>query len=159
MRSLAALRQTFAVPGRVAWIGLRPARRTPLIAVPEAVIEAEGLRGDHARPGKRAVTLIQSEHLPVVAALLRRERIDPALLRRNIVISGINLQALKETDFAVGGAVLRIAAPCSPCSRMEEVLGTGGYTAMRGHGGWCCTVVQAGPIRIGDPVQPVPERG
>jgi MOSC domain-containing protein YiiM len=36
-----------------------------------------GLDGDHGRPGKRAVTLIQAEHLPVIAALAGLDRVDP----------------------------------------------------------------------------------
>lgn len=154
MRTLAQLRQSFAGPGRVEWIGLRPERRVSLVAVQDALILSDGLEGDHARAGKRAVTLIQAEHLPVIASLVRRAGVVPSELRRNLVISGVNLQALKEADLSVGEAVLRITVPCSPCSRMEDALGAGGYTAMRGHGGWCCTVLRPGRIQVGDLVTP-----
>jgi MOSC domain-containing protein YiiM len=35
--------------------------------VGRAEVTEAGLDGDHGRPGKRAVTLIQAEHLPVIA--------------------------------------------------------------------------------------------
>lgn len=146
--------RSFAGPGRLDWIGLRPARLAPLVSVDRAEITADGLTGDHGRGGKRAVTLIQSEHVPVIAALSGADWITPADLRRNLVISGINLAALRETDLRVGAVRLRITGPCAPCSRMERLMGQGGYTAMRGHGGWCCAVVDGGVISPGDPVRP-----
>ena len=147
--------------GRVEWIGLRPARRQPLQVVTEAEIsETEGLVGDRfqGKPGsKRMVTLIQSEHIDVMASILGVKTIDPGLLRRNIVVSGINLKALKSLDntltFRIGDAILRATGNCAPCSRMEENLGTGGYSTMRGHGGITATVVQGGRLKIGSDVQ------
>ena len=132
---------------------MRPARRTDVVSVQQVEVTENGLAGDHrARPGKRAVTLIQAEHLPTIAALAGRETVDPALLRRNIVVSGIHLMALRHRRFRVGSAVLEGAAPCAPCSRMEEALGPGGYNAMRGHGGICAAVVEPGTVAIGDVV-------
>lgn len=103
-------------------------------------------------PGKRAVTLIQAEHLPVIAALAGLDMVDPANLRRNIVVAGINLLALRKARIRVGTAVLEGTGPCAPCSRMEAVLGPGGYNAMRGHGGLTAAVIQPGQIRQGDAV-------
>ena len=65
-------------------------------------------------------------------------------MRRNIVVSGLNLNALKARRVAVGAAVLEVTTICAPCSRMEETFGTGGYSAVRGHGGWCARVIVAG---------------
>ena len=126
---------TFAQPGTVQWIGLRPERRAQILEVGEVLADPQfGLEGDRfsGKPeAKRQVTLIQHEHLAVMAQLLGREAIDPAQLRRNIVVSGINLQALKQRNFKIGDAVLYGTGNCAPCSRMEEALGTGGYNVMR----------------------------
>jgi len=142
--------------GKVEWIGLRPARDTPMVEVDavEAVTGA-GLAGDRYRGsnGKRGVTLIQAEHLPVIAALAGHAQVAPAALRRNLVVSGIPLVALKGRRFRIGGVVLEGIAPCDPCSRMEEVLGEGGYNAMRGHGGLCARIVAGGMLRVGDGVE------
>jgi MOSC domain-containing protein YiiM len=146
---------THARPGRVAWIGVRPARLEAMRALERVMIGARGLEGDHARPGRRAVTLIQAEHLPVIAALAGLDAVEPSLLRRNILVAGINLTALRKAQLAVGGAVLQITGPSAPCSRMEAALGPGGFNAMRSHGGWCAEVVVAGEVRLGDLVSPV----
>jgi MOSC domain-containing protein YiiM len=96
--------------------------------------------------------LIQAEHLGVIASVLHRDSVDPALLRRNIVVSGINLLALKSAKFRIGTALLEGTGPAEPCSRMEEALGPGGYNAMRGHGGITARVLEDGWIRVGDSV-------
>ncbi|WP_421907329.1 MOSC domain-containing protein [Mameliella sp.] len=154
MKPLAELRRSFNGPGRLDWIGLRPARKAGLTPVERVRITAEGLDGDHGRSGKRAVTLIQAEHLPVIAALVGRNDLPPEVLRRNLVISGLNLTATREFGLRIGSVRLSIEVPCAPCSRMEQVLGPGGYTALRGHGGWCCSVLEPGVIALGDPVFP-----
>lgn len=151
--------QHHAQPGRVESIGLRPGRREPVQEVQETYARpGTGLDGDRYRgtpDSKRQVTLIQAEHLAAVASMLGKESVDPALVRRNLVVRGINLQALKGRPFRVGGAVLELTGDCHPCSRMEETLGPGGYNALRGHGGITARVVQEGPIRVGDVVEPV----
>ncbi len=146
---------THARPGRVDWIGVRPTRLGPMRALQEVEIGASRPAGDHARAGRRAVTLIQAEHLPVIAALAGVPTVDPAALRRNLLISGINLRALRKGRLALGGAVLEITGPSAPCSRMEATLGPGGFNAMRGHGGWCAAVIVPGRVTLEDAVQPV----
>lgn len=124
-----------------------------MVAVEAADLGTAGLAGDHARPGKRALTLIQAEHVPVISALAGAEA-TPALLRRNLLVSGINLLALRHRPLRIGAALVQISVPCAPCSRMEEALGPGGYNAVRGHGGWCAEVLEPGPVAVGDTVGP-----
>ncbi len=154
--SLRTLMETFPREGKLEWIGLRPARRMALQSVTHVeVIADHGLVGDHKAGragGKRQVSLIQLEHLEVVAKLLGREAVDPVLLRRNLLVSGINLLALRGERFRIGGALFEGMGLCEPCSRMEEVLGVGGYNAMRGHGGIIARVLEGGVIAVGDGV-------
>ncbi|TDH61449.1 MOSC domain-containing protein [Dankookia rubra] len=143
-------------PGRLAWIGLRPARRAPMLAVEGAVLApGQGLDGDRwagAASGARQETLIAAEHLAAIAAFLGREAVAPESLRRNLVTAGLNLLALKGRRFRIGDAVLEHSGECHPCSRMEEILGPGGYNAVRGHGGITARVLGGGAIRLGDGV-------
>lgn len=141
-----------ARPGRLTEILVRPERRAAPLPRAAALLREQGLEGDHARPGKRALTLIQAEHLPVIGALLGEGPVAAARLRRNLVVAGINLNALKGRRLAIGGALIEVTGICAPCSRMEEELGPGGYSALRGHGGWCARVLASGPLAVGDAV-------
>ena len=148
----------FAQPGVVEYISLRRKRAEPVEVVDKIMaIEQKGLEGDRYKNsgGPRQVTLIQREHIDSIAAFLNKEKIDPSLLRRNIVVRGINLLALKEKQFNIGEAVLEYSGDCHPCSRMEENLGNGGYNAMRGLGGITARVIRSGTITVGDTVVPI----
>ena len=117
-------------PGRLNWIGLRPERKVDMLRVDQAeAIAGIGLAGDRRCKGRegsaRQVTLINQEHIEVVAKLLGLTCIDPAMLRRNLVISGINLIALRHQRFAIGEAEFEATALCHPCLRMEQALGKG----------------------------------
>ena len=164
MNDLRQLATQFPAAGRLEAILLRPARGQPALRTHEAIaLAGRGLQGDRSAGGrgggKRQVTLLQSEHLPVIAALLRRDAIDPADLRRNLVVSGLNLVAARSL-FAdlplrlhVGPeVVLEVTGPCEPCSKLEASLGAGAYNALRGHGGVTARVLRDGRIAAGDAV-------
>ena len=157
--TLAELLATLPRAGRLEWIGLRPARREDMQVVKAATLDpASGLLGDRyaGRDGARHVTLVQAEHLPAIAGFLGRERIEPAALRRNLVVAGINLLALKGRRFRIGAVTLEHTGACHPCSRMEETFGPGGYNAVRGHGGITARVIEGGVVRVGDGVAAEP---
>ncbi len=151
-------------PGELTWIGLRPARRAPLETVTSArALATLGLEGDHRSektPGSgRQVTLISEEYIDQVAHFLRRGPIDPGILRRNLVLRGVNLTLLRHQQFRIGGARFEATALCHPCARMEQALGKGGVAAMMGHGGLCAKILESGDVRVGDAVEIIPADG
>ena len=91
--------------------------------------------------------------MPVIAELTGRSTVDPALLRRNLIVSGINLYALRKGRLRIGDVLLEGTGVCAPCSRMERALGPGGFHAMRGHGGITARVLSPGELRVGQAVQ------
>lgn len=167
MQTLTERLETLRQVGRVEWIGLSPHPRGELQSVTQAtLLIGHGLEGDHHAKqragGKRQVTLLQAEHLPAIASMVHKADVTPALVRRNLVVSGINLLALKGRRFRLGACELEGTGPCDPCSRMEENLGPGGLNAMRGHGGLTARVLTGGVIHVGDEVRavvPVAETG
>ena len=153
MITLQGLVDTLPQQGSVEWIGIRHTRKEALSPLKQVEVTTDhGLAGDHYTKtgGNRQVTLIQAEHLDAVASMLSIDEVRPETVRRNIVVRGINLLALKDKHFKLGGVTLAFTGLCHPCSRMETLLGPGGYNAMRGHGGITAKVVQGGVIKVGD---------
>jgi MOSC domain-containing protein YiiM len=167
MDDLRSLTARFPRAGRIEAIYLRPGRERPAVAVTTArALVDRGLEGDRSagkppsRAGgsKRQVTLIQAEHLPLIRLWTERD-FAAADLRRNLVVSGVNLLAQhglfadQPLRVRIGRDVLIVVTgPCDPCSKMETLLGPGGYNAMRGHGGTTARVIHDGVIAVGDPV-------
>lgn len=156
--TLPELFETFPYSGELIWIGIRPARQVPMLIVNEVIADPQsGLAGDRyqGRNRKRQVTLIQWEYLAVLQSITGR-RVSPELLRRNLAIKGINLNALKNHQLRIGDALFQTTGLCHPCSKMEQHLGEGGYNAMRGHGGLTAEIISSGLLRVGDRVTVIP---
>lgn len=148
-------------PGKLEWIGLRSERRGEVVVVEqaEAVVDL-GLVGDHRMkktPGSaRQVTLISREYIESICRHIGHNAIDPRLLRRNLVISDMNMNLLRYQRLQIGEVIIETNALCHPCSRMDEALGAGGTAAMFGYGGLCARILQGGIMRIGDAVIRLP---
>jgi MOSC domain-containing protein YiiM len=167
MDDLRSLTARFPRAGRLEAIVQRPGRDAPAVAVAATrALPGRGLEGDHrgdkpaSRPGggKRQVTLIQAEHLPLIRAWTGVD-VAPADLRRNLVVSGLNLLAQhalfddRPLQVRIGAdVVLEISGPCEPCSKMELMFGPGAWNAMRGHGGTTARIIRGGMLAVGDAV-------
>ncbi len=168
MNTLRDMTAHYEAAGTIEAILLRPARRAAMLSVDSVTaLAGQGLQGDRyaavrpdGRSRKRQLTLMQAEYLPLIAGWLGRNSVEPEALRRNLVISGLNLRAMKSPFpdqpmlWRLGDqVVIEITGPCEPCSRMQTNLGVDGYQVMRGHGGLTAAVLNGGSFAVGDSVQ------
>ena len=99
--------QHFPRTGKLVWIGLRTGHKQPMLSASRVMAQTgSGLEGDRyqGKSCKRQVTLIQQEHLSVIESLTGN-LVTPYMLKRNLVIEGINLLALKNLKLRIGDAV------------------------------------------------------
>ena len=136
-------------PGRVVAIHLCRGPREPMGAPASvAAIAGRGLEGDrHARPGSSRQVLLLD------AAVLAEEGLSPGVLRENLTIEGIGVDALAPgTRLRVGAdAVLSVHGPCEPCAFVEGVR-PGLRAKLEGRRGTLATVEAGGTLRVGDAV-------
>ena len=113
-----------------------------------AAIAGRGLEGDrHARPGSGRQVLLMD------AAVLAEEGLAPGVLRENLTIEGIGVDALAPgTRLRLGAEVLlSVHGPCAPCAFIEGVR-PGLRAKLEGRRGTLATVEAGGTVRVGDAV-------
>jgi MOSC domain-containing protein YiiM len=101
-----------------------------------------------------AVTVMAEESLEWVReALGVGHPFDPAAARRNIVVRGADIDALRGTAFTLdsGSGPVRFQGhrPASPCAWMDVVLAPGAHKALRGRGGVRCEPLDDGVLQLG----------
>jgi MOSC domain-containing protein YiiM len=141
-------------------IHLHGPREQPMRSVSEAVLEADrgivgdryfglGIEGTH-------VTFVAAEG---VEAMVRETGIPlaPIETRRNLLTRGIELDSLIGRRFRVGEAVCFGVKQCSPCNHLESVTRPGVREGLSGRGGLRADVLDGGLIRVGDPIELLPE--
>jgi len=135
--------------GRIAAIHLCRGPRVPMDAPREVeALPDRGLEGDRhgSRGGRRQVLLLD-------AAVLAAEGLAPGVLRENLTVEGIPVDALPEgARLRVGhAAVLRVTGPCEPCAFVEGIR-KGLQERMQGRRGALAVVEAGGTLRVGDPI-------
>jgi MOSC domain-containing protein YiiM len=107
-----------------------------------------GTRHRHA-----AVTLISADEVQSALAAASISDVDFAKARRNIVLRGVDVEALVNTTFTLdsgaGPVRFRSLTRANPCAWMDEVFGTGARDALRGHAGIRAEPLDDGSLRVG----------
>lgn len=128
----------------------------PTVAVEEVeCVAGRGLRGDrffdHRPDYKGQITFVARETLEEVWRGLDMppERRDVSATRRNVVVAGIDLDALIGREFELGGVRFRGSEECRPCAWMDEAIGPGAEGRLRGRGGLRARILRDGILRVG----------
>ncbi len=103
-----------------------------------------------------SVTVIGVEGLEAVAAELGAP-VDPAATRRNVVLRGADVEALRGVPFSLqspGEEPVRFRGyrPANPCAWMDHEVAPGAFRAMRGRGGVRCDPESDGVLSPGPAV-------
>jgi MOSC domain-containing protein YiiM len=106
---------------------------------------------DGAAPPGRAITLIASEAVEAVASE-GDVSVEPAATRRNVLTSGIDVNALVGKRFLIGDVECEGVELCEPCSTLESMTQPGVIKAFVHRAGLNADILSDGEISIGDPV-------
>lgn len=119
-----------------------------------------GIVGDRyaGRPAHRdaQVTVLAAEAVEALAAELGAGPLDPLLTRRNVVLRGAEVEALRGQEFSLdcGEGVVRLRGgrPANPCAWLDVVLAPGAHRGLRGRAGVRCAALSDGVLRLGPAV-------
>lgn len=141
--------------GRVEGIFIGPERTLPAPVERARAVAGKGLEGnryfyDDAPPG-RALTLIAAEALE--AAAETGVAVTAAESRRNVLTSGIDLNALVGQRFRVGDVECIGVELCEPCAHLQSVTRPGVIKALTHRGGLNADILTDGEIAVGDRVE------
>ncbi len=108
-----------------------------------------GIIGDRFENSKYPLTFINEE---VMREVCKEQNLKykPSLFRRNIVLSGINLQQLIGKQFSINGLRFEGIETCAPCTWMNAVMKKGAYQLMSRRGGLRVKVIEKGTLSLGN---------
>lgn len=107
-----------------------------------------GIEGDRFEFSTYPLTFMSEEVMREVCFSLNLDY-EPSLFRRNIVISGFNLNQLIGRRFVIGGIEFEGMEHCAPCTWMNHVMKKGAYKLMIGRGGLRAKVIRGGILKTG----------
>ncbi len=118
------------------------------------LVAGRGIRGDRffdwKEDYKGQVTFIDLAVVDAVRGHAGNPALPASAFRRNVVVSGIDLNALVGRRFRLGGVLLEGSEECSPCYWMDEACGKPGTEElMKGRGGLRCRILESGSLRTG----------
>ncbi|MBI4623658.1 MAG: molybdenum cofactor biosysynthesis protein [Verrucomicrobia bacterium] len=152
---MSAIRHIFISPGHN-FFGRhgQPAGGHAALDVPVAKCRAgRGLEGDRFygyRPDyKGQVTFFAWETYTDAQRKFDLPALSPAVVRRNVIVEGIDLNALIGRRFTLGGVEFEGTGEARPCHWMNDVVAPGAEDWLMGRGGLRTKVLTDGELRVG----------
>jgi hypothetical protein len=95
-------------------------------------------------PGERDLTLIEAEAAEAIG-------LEPGLARRNVVVRGVDLNALVGQRFRIGNEVECVGLELAePCKHLERLTKGGVLQGLAGRGGLRASIVVGGEIEVNE---------
>lgn len=124
----------------------------PLLEVAEVeCVAGRGLRGDrffdYKENYKGQATFFAMEVFEQLQRELHLPAAQPGAMRRNIFVRGLDLLAQVGGEFELQGVRFAGVEECRPCAWMNQALGPGAESWLRGRGGLRCRILTDGVVR------------
>jgi MOSC domain-containing protein YiiM len=131
----------------------KPSGRHESLAVQEVeCVAGKGLRGDrffdYKENYKGQATFFSADVYDALTNAFGIRDKSPAVLRRNILTRGSDLNTFIGREFEVQGVRFLGDSECSPCFWMDEAFGAGAEDFLRGRGGLRAKILSAGTLHI-----------
>jgi MOSC domain-containing protein YiiM len=150
------IRQIFISPGHN-YFGHhgRAPDNFPLLEVERIeCVAGSGIRGDrfydYRDDYKGQITFFSFEVFERLSARFELQNKSVGALRRNVIVSGVNLNDLIGEKFSVQGVQLRGTAHCKPCYWMNQAVASGAEEFLGENGGLRAQILSDGVIAVGD---------
>lgn len=132
----------------------QPAGQSPVIELDEAsLVAGKGIEGDRffgwKEDYKGQITFFSHEVYKDLCASLGVTDTPPSVFRRNVIVSGIDLNSLIGQEFILQGIRFRGICECSPCHWMDQAFHPGAESALKGRGGLRARILTSGILRRG----------
>ena len=130
-----------------------PAGTEPMEAVAEIeCVAGSGIRGDrffdYKEDYKGQITFFSLETWEALCERLDVADKGPETFRRNVIVSGVDLNELIGREFEVQGVRFSGTQEAAPCYWMNQAFAEGAETAMKGRGGLRARILTDGVIRV-----------
>lgn len=133
-----------------------PAGNAPVVELEEAeLVAGTGIRGDRffgwKEDYKGQITFFSREVYESLCEEFHVRDRGPEVFRRNVIVSGADLNALIGQEFSVQGIRFLGTAECSPCYWMDEAFHPGTEASLKGRGGLRAKILTSGTLRRSEP--------
>jgi MOSC domain-containing protein YiiM len=116
-------------------------------------VAGHGIRGDrffdYKENYKGQITFFALEVFEELHTAFNAHNYSPALLRRNVLTRGIDLNTLIEQEFEIQGVRFHGTGECRPCYWMDRAIAPGAEAFLQGRGGLRARILSDGMLYSG----------
>jgi len=105
---------------------------------------------DHKPDFKGQITFFDWDVYELVMQEFDIAELLPSAFRRNVMVSGVDLNSLIGKTFTIDGVTYSGSEEAAPCYWMNEACAEGVHDFLKGRGGLRCRIVSGGSLSLGD---------